>query len=305
MNFHRSTARAILSGIIALSLGATYADEPKGVLKKMKESGVVTLGYRESSIPFSYLDDKTQPIGYSMEICGRIVDEIRSAIELPSLRVKLQPVTSANRIALVQNGTIDLECGSTINNRERQPLVGFSNTTFVVSQRFIADKSKNYKTLEDLKGKTVVVTTGTTTVRNLRELDRTHRLGLNVLSGKDHQDSFLLVTSGRAEAFFEDDILLVGMAASSPTPDAFALSTERYSADPYALVFAKGDADFKKLVDGVITGLASSGELEKMYDRWFVQPIPPKNIALNFPMSAAMKRVIANPTDSPDTEQYK
>ncbi|XAH25759.1 amino acid ABC transporter substrate-binding protein [Xylophilus sp. GW821-FHT01B05] len=291
--------------LATLGLQAASAAEPTGTLKKIKDSGQITLGYRESSVPFSYLDDKAQPVGYSIELCKRIVDGVKKELGLPALQVKLQPVTSQNRIALVSNGTVDMECGSTVNNAERQPIVNFSVTTFVVATRFIGKKADNLKTLDDLKGKTVVMTTGTNTVKRVRDLNTARSLGLNMLYGKDHADSMLLMTSGRAVAFFEDDILLTGMAAVSNTPHDFALSTEGYSADPYAIMLPKGDAEFKKLADGVLTGLFRSGEIKPIYERWFVQPIPPKNITLNFPMGAALKNVIATPTDSPDPEAYR
>ena len=295
-----------LACVTALSLTQlATAAEPTGALKKIKDSGEITLGYREASIPFSYLGGDTQPVGYSIELCGRVVDVVKKELNMPALKVNMQAVTSQNRIALVANGTINLECGSTVNNLERQPQVGFSVTTFVVATRFVAKKSSNLKTIDDLKGKTVACTTGTNTVKRIRELNESRKLGMTLLNGKDHAESMLLMTSGRAEAFFEDDILLTGMAASSLTPNDFALGTEGYSADPYALMFAKGDADFKKLVDNTLKGLYSSGEIVRIYDKWFTKPIPPKNISLNFPMGAALKQAIANPTDSPNAADYK
>jgi glutamate/aspartate transport system substrate-binding protein len=291
--------------IACLAVAAAQAAEPTGVLKKVKDSGQITVGYRESSIPFSYLDDKAQPVGYTMELCNRVVDALKKELKLPNVAVKLQAVTSQNRIPLVVNGTVDMECGSTVNNVERQAQVAFSDTTFVVATRFIARKADNLKTIDDLKGKTVAVTTGTNTVKRVRDLDAAHKLGLNMINGKDHADSMLLMTSGRASAFFEDDILLVGLAASSPAPNEFALSVEGYSVDPYSIMLPKGDAEFKKLVDGVLVDLFRSGEINRIYDRWFMKPIPPKNITLNFPMGAALKNAIAKPTDSADPADYK
>ncbi len=296
---------ATLALCAALALPAARAAEPTGVLKRIKDNGQITLGYRESSIPFSYLDDKAEPVGYSMELCGRIVEALKAELGLPALKVARQAVTSQNRIPLVANGTVDLECGSTVNNPERQQQVGFSVTTFVVATRFIARKAGNYRTLDDLRGKTVVVTTGTNTLKRVRDLNLQRKLEMNVVFGKDHADSMLLMTSGRAEAFFEDDILLTGMAAASATPNDFALGTEGLSVDPYALMFAKGDAPMKKLVDGTITALYRSGEIQKIYDRWFMKPIPPKGITLNFPAGALLKSVFARPTDSADPADYR
>jgi glutamate/aspartate transport system substrate-binding protein len=291
--------------LATLFLSSAKATEPTGVLKKIKESGQITLGYRESSIPFSYLDDKTQPVGYTMDLCSRVVDAVKKELKLPGLTVKLQAVTSGNRIPLVVNGTIDMECGSTVNNPERQAQVSFSDTTFVVATRFIAKKNDNLKTLDDLKGKTVAVTTGTNTVKRVRDLDTAHNLGLTMLNGKDHADSMLLMTMGRASAFFEDDILLTGMAASSKTPSDFTLSVDGYSVDPYAIMIPKGDAEFKRVVDGVIVGLFRTGEINNIYDHWFLKPIPPKNITLNFPMGTALKKAIARPTDSAEPADYR
>jgi len=279
--------------------------EPGAVLKKIKESGELTLGYRESSIPFSYLDDKAQPVGYSIELCGRVVDAIRAELKMPALKVNRQAVTSQNRIPLVANGTVQLECGSTVNNAERQAQVGFSVTSFIVATRFVAKKGANYRTVEDLKGKTVACTSGTNTVKRVRELNEARGLNMTILNGKDHAESMLLVTSGRAEAFFEDDILLTGMVAASADPTGYVLSTEGYSVDPYAIMFAKDDPEFKRLVDNTLTGLYKSGEIGKIYDRWFTKPIPPKGITLNFPLGAQLQRAFAKPSDSPNPVDYK
>ncbi|HEY2187828.1 MAG TPA: amino acid ABC transporter substrate-binding protein [Caldimonas sp.] len=301
----RSLLPAFLIAALLACASGVQAQPLTGALKKIKESGELTIGYRDSSIPFSYLGGDAQPVGYSLELCGRVVDAIKKQLNLPGLKVNMQAVTSQNRIPLVANGTVTLECGSTVNNVERQAQVAFSSTTFVVATRFIAKKAANYKTIEDLKGKTVACTTGTNTIKRVRELSTARNLNLNILAGKDHAESMLLMTTGRAEAFFEDDILLVGLAASSIDPQAYALSTEGYSVDPYALMFAKDDPEFKKLVDATLAGLYRSGEINKIYDKWFVQPIPPKNIALNFPMGAALKTAIAKPTDSADPADYK
>jgi glutamate/aspartate transport system substrate-binding protein len=296
-------ALAIVSAA-AFAAAPAFA-EPGAVLKKIKESGELTLGYRESSIPFSYLDDKAQPVGYSIELCGRVVDAIKAELKMPSLKVNRQAVTSQNRIPLVANGTVQFECGSTVNNAERQAQVGFSVTSFIVATRFVAKKSANYKTVEDLKGKTVACTSGTNTVKRVRELNEARGLNMTILNGKDHAESMLLVTSGRAEAFFEDDILLTGMVATSADPTGYVLSTEGYSVDPYAIMFAKEDPEFKRLVDNTLVGLYKSGEIGKIYDRWFMKPIPPKGITLNFPLGAQLQRAFAKPSDSPNPADYK
>ena len=295
-----------LAFVLAASLmPASAFAEPGAVLKKIKESGELTLGYRESSIPFSYLDDKAQPVGYSIELCGKLVDAIKAELKMPALKVNRQAVTSQNRIPLVANGTVQLECGSTVNNAERQAQVGFSVTSFIVATRFVAKKSANYKTVEDLKGKTVACTSGTNTVKRVRELNEARGLNMTILNGKDHAESMLLVTSGRAEAFFEDDILLTGMVATSADPTGYVLSTEGYSVDPYAIMFAKDDPEFKRLVDSTLVGLYKSGEIGKIYDRWFMKPIPPKGITLNFPLGAPLQRTFTKPSDSPNPADYK
>jgi glutamate/aspartate transport system substrate-binding protein len=295
---------ALAIALLCCGASAGFAAEPGGALKKFKDNGMITIGYRESSIPFSYLDDKAQPVGYSMELCGRIVDAIRKQIGAPGLQVKYQSVTSQNRIPLVANGTVDLECGSTVNNTERQQQVAFSVTTFVVATRFVGFKSAKLKTLDDLRGKTVAVTTGTNTMKRVRELDAARKLNLNILAGKDHADSLLLVATGRAAAFFEDDILLTGLVAASANAGDYALSTEGYSVDPYAIMFAKDDPALKKVVDDTLTALFKSGEIERIYDKWFNKPIPPKGITLNFGMGPALQKAIASPTDSADPARY-
>lgn len=299
----KSTMSAALL-LIACFTAPAWA-EPTGTLKKIRDSGQITVAYRESSIPFSYLDDKTQPVGYAQELCTHVVDAVKKELQLPALKVQRQAVTSTNRIPLVQNGTVDIECGSTVNNAERQPLVAFSVTTFVVNSRFLARSSENLKTMADLKGKTVVVTTGANTTKRVRDMSSQMNLGLNVIFGKDFSDSMLLLTSGRASAFFEDDILLTGLAAMQPNPKDYALSTDSFSADPYALMLRRDDPTFKKLVDDTITGLYRSGEIKGIYERWFLKAIPPRNIALNFPMSPAMARIVANPTDSFNPDDYR
>lgn len=294
-----------IAGLAAVLACAAPAHAQTATLKKIKDSGEITIGYRESSIPFSYLGGDGQPIGYAQELCGRVVEAVKKQLNLPALKVNYQAVTSQNRIPLVANGTVTLECGSTVNNPERQQQVAFSVTDFVVATRFIAKKAANYKTVEDLKGKTVACTTGTNTLKRVREISTARGLNLNIIAGKDHADSMLLLSSGRAEAFFEDDILLTGLAAVSNEPQSYALSTEAYSADPYAIMFAKDDPELKKLVDATLVGLYRSGEIRRIYDKWFMKPIPPKNITLNFPMGAALQKVIAQPTDSPDPAAYK
>jgi len=292
--------------IAALAFSAVTANsaELTGRLKTIQDRNFITVAYRESSVPFSYLGSKGEPIGYAQEICGKVVDEIKKVVGRPNLEIRRQAVTSQNRIPLMQNGTIDLECGSTVNNPERQAQVSFSTTYFVVGAKFVALKSSNLHTLKDLKGKTVVATTGSNTVPRIRRIDRAENLDLNLIQAKDFSDSMLTFTSGRAEAFFEDDINLVGQIAFTLNPADYTLSTDTLSKDPYAIMLPRGEAEFKAIADKTIEKLYASGEIKALYAKWFQSPIPPRGVNLNFPMSEALLKVIAKPTDSPNPADY-
>ena len=277
----------------------------QGTLDKVKAAGTISVGHRDASIPFSYLDDKQQPIGYSMDLCARIVDAVKAELKMPGLKVALQPVTSATRIPLLANGTIDLECGSTTNNADRQKQIAYTLTSFVTANRFISKKGDNLKVLGDLKGKTVVSTSGTTNIKQITELNAAQNLGINILAAKDHAEAFLMVDTGRAAAFVMDDILLAGLAANHSNPGQWQVSSDALSVEPYGIMLRKDDPAFKKVVDGAMAALMKSGEVNKIYAKWFQGTIPPKGINLNIPMSDALKKVIANPTDSPDPASYK
>jgi len=275
-----------------------------GTLKKIKDTGVVTLGHRESSIPFSYYDDKQQVIGYAMDLCHRIVDALKQELKMDKLEMKLNPVTSATRIPLIANGTVDLECGSTTNNLDRQKQVGFTITHFVTANRFVSKKSANLKTVDDLKGKTVVSTSGTTNIKQITEIGAQKNLGLNILAAKDHAEAFLMVETDRAAAFVMDDILLYSLVATSKAPGDYVISADALSVEPYGIMLRREDAPFKKVVDSAMTAIYKSGAINAIYDKWFLKPIPPKGINLNVPMGAAFKKVVANPTDSGDPASY-
>ncbi|MGH2376329.1 MAG: amino acid ABC transporter substrate-binding protein [bacterium] len=300
----RQTAYLLIA-LIAVAALASPAMAQEGTLKKIKDSGSITIGHRDASIPFSYYDDKQQPVGYTMEMCSRIVDAIKAKLKIPKIDIKYQLVTSANRIPLMANGTIDIECGSTTNNLERQKQVWFAITHFVTANRFVAKKSSNVKTLADLKGKTVVSTAGTTNLKWVTEENGKQNLGMSVVSANGHSESFLMVETGRAVAFFMDDILLYSLVASSKTPADYMVSEEAYTVEPYGIIVRKDDAAFKKVVDGAIAGLYKSGQINPIYEKWFLAPVPPKGINLNVPMSAQFKKVVANPTDSGDPNAYK
>src|SRR5262245_14850880 len=303
-NCRRRVSAALLT-LCALLLVGPPADAQDGTLKKIKETGVITLGHRDASIPFSYFDDKQAAIGYALDLCGKIVDAVKAELKMPNLQVKLNPVTSATRIPLMANGTIDLECGSTTNNLERQKQVSFTITHFVTANRFVSKKASNLNTVSDLKGKTVVSTSGTTNIRQATELNGQKNLGMTILPAQEHTDAFLMVDTGRAVAFFMDDILLYSLVASSKNPSEWTISADALSVEPYGIMLRKDDPSFKKIVDGAITAVYKSGEINKIYAKWFLSPVPPKGINLNVPMSDVFKRVIAKPTDSGDPNDYK
>ena len=298
----RSNQFAAVVGVALMSLaGATQAD----TLAKVKESGVFTIGHRDASIPLSYYDDKQQPIGYSVEICQRVADAVKKELNKPNLQIKYQLVTSANRIPLLANGTVDIECGSTTNNAERQKQVSYLPTTFVTANRIMYKKGSGISVLADLKGKTLVSTAGTTNIKQVTQINADKNLGVNITSANGHAESFLMVETGRAAAFAMDDILLAGLIATSKNPGQFEVSKEALSVEPYGIMVRKDDAKFEALAGGVVKGLMKSGEINKIYDKWFLKPIPPKNITMNVPMSPNLKKVIANPTNSPDPAVYQ
>jgi glutamate/aspartate transport system substrate-binding protein len=299
----RSTFFALAA--IAFAALAAPAAAQEGTLKKVKDSGSITIGHRDASIPFSYYDDKQQPVGYAIDLCLKIVDAVKADLKMPKLDVKYQLVTSANRIPLMANGTIDLECGSTTNNLARQEQVWFTITHFVTANRWIAKKSANIRSLADLKGKTIVSTAGTTNIKQITEINAAQNLGMNVISANGHPEAFQMVETGRAVAFVMDDILLYSLAAQSRSPRDYAISPEALSVEPYGIMLRKDDAAFKKVVNAAMTNLYKSGQINPIYEKWFLKPVPPKGINLNVPMSDQFKRLVANPTDSGDPAAYK
>jgi glutamate/aspartate transport system substrate-binding protein len=295
-----------LSIVIAvLGLFSAQALAQDGTLKKIKDSGTITIGHRDASLPFSYYDDKQQPIGYAMDLCHRVVDAIKKEQKLPSLKVNYQLVTSANRIPLMANGTIDLECGSTTNNIARQEQVWFTHTHFVTANRWVSKKSAKLKTLQDLKGKTIVSTAGTTNIKQITEINAQQNLGMNIISANGHPEAFQMVETGRAVAFVMDDILLAGLAAQSRNPNDYEISSVALSVEPYGIMLRKDDKAFKAAVDKAMTDIYKSGQINAIYSKWFEKPVPPKNVNLNLPMSPAFKKVVANPTSSGDPKDYQ
>ncbi len=294
MKRHRLFA-AILAGSLAST--SVLAQELTGTLKKIKDSNTIALGHRESSIPFSYYDDKQQVVGYSQELMQKVVDAVKTELKLNNLQVKLTPVTSQNRIPLVQNGTVDIECGSTTNNTERQKQVAFSNTIFVIGTRLLVKQGAGIKDFPDLAGKNVVTTAGTTSERLIRKMNEDKKLGMNIISAKDHGESFLTLETGRAVAFMMDDALLAGEMAKARRPADWLIVGTPQSREAYGCMLRRDDAPFKKLVDVALTRAMSSGEAEKIYKKWFMSPIPPKGLNLNFPISDDVAKTFKNPND--------
>jgi len=299
-------AVAAASSIFMGSLNApASAQELTGTLAKIKDGGAITLGFRDSSMPFSYLDDNQQAIGYAMDLCHRIVDAVKKELKLPALEIKLNAVTSATRIPLIANGTVDLECGSTTNNLDREKQVAFTITHFVTANRFMSKKSANLKTVEDLKGKTIVSTSGTTNIKQITEIGAQKHLDLNIIAAKDHAEAFLMVETDRAAAFVMDDIILYSLVASSKSPGDYVISADALSVEPYGIMLRREDPAFKKVVDAEMVATYKSGAINAIYEKWFLKPIPPKGINLNVPMGASFKKVVADPTDTGDPGWYK
>ena len=291
----------LLPGLLAIGAmvaPAAAADSP--TLTKIKSSGAITIGYREASIPFSYLGADQKPVGFSLDLCAAIVDQIKAELKLPSLSVSYTPVNSSNRIPLIQNGTVDIECGGTANDRKRQEQVSFSVATFVSQPRWLVKADGGLKSAADLKGKTIVVTQGSNAVGFAQAVNAKEQLGLNIVQAKDHAESFLMLNTGRAVAFMEDDILLAGLKAAALNPKALAFLPEGYAKIFYGLMFTKGDTGFKALVDDVLSKQMASGQFEKTYAKWFTGPIPPKGENLAFPLTDALKARIAQPSDAVD-----
>jgi glutamate/aspartate transport system substrate-binding protein len=290
----------------ALCAGQAQAEELTGTLKNVKETGAITIGFRDSSIPFSYFDDNQKPIGFAMDICYKIVDAVKKELKLDKLEVKLNPVTSATRIPLMANGTVDLECGSTTNNVDRQKQVAFTNTHYLTASRYLSKKASKINSIDDLKGKSVVSTSGTTNIRQLTEANAARSLGITIIPAKDNPEAFLMVETDRAVAFVMDDILLAALVAGSKAPDDYVISKDAFSKpEPYGIMLRKDDPAFKKVVDAATAALYTSGEAQKLYDKWFTQKIPPKNLNLNVPIGPELKNEFAKPSDSPDPDSYK
>ncbi|AIL33288.1 ABC transporter [Basilea psittacipulmonis DSM 24701] len=272
--------------------------------ENIKNTKTINLGTRDASLPFSYLDDNHQPIGYSIDICKEIVKAIEAKLNT-KLKVNLVPVTSATRIPLVQNGTVDLVCGSATNNLERQALVSFAPTTFVTALRFVSVADDRIEDLEDMKNQTVTSTAGTSNIKWLHKISQDKKLNYRIIPAKDHSGGFLNVETGRAKAFFMDDVLLAGLVANAKDPSRYRISSKAYTVEPYGLIYPKGDEALSEAIDQAVKDMMKDGRLETLYQKWFMSPIPPKNIQLNMPMSDALKKAVKHPTNSGNPDDYQ
>ncbi len=288
-------AAAGLAALLACSPAS--AQDLAGTLAKAKETGAFTIGYRESSVPLSYLGNDVTPVGFSVDLCRAVADAVKKRVGRPDLQVKFNPVNSSNRIPLVANGTVDIECGSTVNYTSRQKQVAFSVTTFPVQKVILTKVASGIHNLDDLRGKTLAITQGTDTLQLFNKLNNERHLDLKIVQGKDHSESVLLVDTGRAAAFVDDSVLLASFRASAAKPSDWVVEPGLPAIDPYALMFRRDDPQFKALVDETIIGLMKSGAFAKLYSTWFEHPIPPKGINLDAPMPEAMKALIASPND--------
>ena len=285
------TAAAITSPAAAFAQSAT--------LDEIRSSGEITLGYRETSVPFAYLDANQTPVGISIDLCNIVVDKIKAELDMPDLNVSYAPTNASNRIPLIQNGTIDLECGSTTNTAKRQEEVAFSVATFVGETSWLTKKDSGIDSDQDLDGKVVAVTQGSLNLPVAEKANAEKNLGFTVIQGKEQAESLLLLRTGRADAWFEDNILQAGLVASAPDSDSFKFVKGNYGgAQYYGLMLRKGDDEFKALVDSALSEAMTSGRYAELYDKWFTQPIPPNDENLNLPMSDGLKARVENPSDS-------
>jgi glutamate/aspartate transport system substrate-binding protein len=302
MKFQKLMIALIGVGMIAGNVHA--ANELTKTLKKIKDSGAITLGVRDASIPFSYSEDNKSYHGYAVDLCTKIATAVQAQLGMPSLNVKTVVVTTANRMQQVTSGAIDLECASTTNNMERQKSVAFSPTIFVTGLRLLVKKSSNIHSINDMKGKTVVATAASTNEKSMIEENKARQLGMKVVGVKDGAEAFQKLESGEAAAYAGNDIVLASMAATSKSSSDYIITQDAMTIEPYALVLRRDDPDFKKVVDATISAVIKSGEIERIYSKWFQSPIPPKGVNLNWPISKKLKGAFTQPTDSGDPATY-
>ncbi|MBB5418142.1 glutamate/aspartate ABC transporter substrate-binding protein [Paraburkholderia atlantica] len=290
------SAVAVLVAATSMSPGA-FAQDATSTLAKIQQSGVIAIGHRETSVPFSYVDANNEVIGFSQDLCNKIIDAVKAKTKHPDLKVRFIPVTSQNRIPLVQNGTVDLECGVTTNLAARQSQVTFGDTFFVATTRLLTRKDSGIKDFPDLAGKTVVTNQGTTSERILRKMNEDKKMNMQIISAKDYGEGRLTLESGRAVAYMMDDVLLAGTRTLTAKPSAWIITGTPQSSEAYGFMLRRDDPEFRKLVDDTLEQVMKGPEIHTMYDRWFVKPVPPKNISFDFPMSDSLKQLYAQPND--------
>ena len=302
MKMKKLSHALVLTALVAIS-GLASAASP--TMDKIKSSGAVTMGVRESSIPMSYTTGDSRFDGYHVEVCRMILNDIKNSLGLSTLRINYQPVTSQNRVPLIQNGTVDIECGSTTNNANRAKDVGFANTLYVEEVRIAVKANSGINSISQLAGKKVATTTGTTSVQLLRKHEKANGVNFDEVFGKDHADSFLLLESGRADAFVMDGSILAGNIANSKNPKDYKIVGEVLSTEPIAIMVRKDDPEFKAAVNAAIAKIVANGNMPKLWNKWFLSPIPPKNIVVGLELSPATKNAWANLNDKPAEDYNK
>jgi glutamate/aspartate transport system substrate-binding protein len=285
-----------LATLALISAGA-HADDTASTLSKVQSVNLIAIGHRETSIPFSYMDSNNDVIGFSQDICNKVIDAVKTKTKRPDMRVRFIPVTSQNRMSLVQNGTVDLECGVTTNLTSRQNQVAFSDTFFVATTRLLTRKDSGIKDFPDLAGKVVVTNQGTTSERILRKMNEEKKMDMQIVSAKDYGEGRAMLETGRAVAYMMDDVLLAGTRSLTSKPSDWVIVGTPQSSEAYGFMMRKDDPEFRKLVDDTMTQIMKSGEIKTMYDKWFMKPVPPKGINFDFPMSQTMEKLYANPND--------
>lgn len=283
-------------GIVTACLFHLYADA-SGTLDRINRLGTVTLAHREGAVPFSYLDGNGKPIGYTIDICMKLVDALRQELKRPDLKVSFVQVTPKTRFTVVQSGAADLECGPTTNTAERRKLVSFTIPNFIATARMIVKADSGIRDWSDLRGKRIVTTAGTTNAQSIAERNNVRSLSITLVEAPDDGEAFRQVAIGKADAFAMDDVLLYGLRAGMPHPDDFAITGKALTVEPYAIMFAKDDPEFKRVIDREMARLINSGEILALYRKWFNNPIPPTGISLNMPMNPLLRSSFQYPSD--------
>lgn len=290
--------KLLMLAVLASTAHGVLAQDATPTMTKIQTTGLISIGHRETSVPFSYVDSDNQVIGFSQDLCNKVIDAVKAKTKRSDLRVRFIPVTSQNRISLVQNGTVDLECGVTTNLVARQNQVAFSDTFFVATTRLLTRKDSGIKDFPDLAGKTVVTNQGTTSERILRKMNEEKKMNMQIISAKDYGEGRLTLETGRAVAYMMDDVLLAGARSLTAKPADWVLVGTPKSSEAYGFMLRKNDPEFRKVVDDAMQQVMKGKEINAMYDKWFMKPVPPKNLTFDFPMSDSLKKVYANPNDT-------